>query len=192
MATKKSSKAKATGKKEATSKFTAADVSRLVKVSKDAAEKHKRSLKQGEHFEALDEEGLRKKLQRINSPVINSQGWNTSVAPGGTVNVSVGFMNPDPVAQNDLFVYLFVGPANAVTDNGLLLLNVDTRFARLTQPAPSGANLAPGASSSVNFSLRVPTNMEPGAYMCNLVLLKRIPFTQGNIFDRSMIVFRVT
>jgi hypothetical protein len=192
MATKKQAKAKVTNKKEATAKFTEADVGRLVKVSKDAADKHKKSLKQGEHFEALDEAGLRKKLKRINSPVINSMGWNLNAPPGGTINISVGFFNPDPVAQNELFVYLFVGPGTAITDNALFLLNVDTRFARLTQPAPFGVNLAPGASSSVNFALRVPTNMEQGTYMCNTVLLKHRSFDPGTIFDRGTIVFRVT
>lgn len=178
-------------KPKAGSKMTEAEIAKNVKLMHEAAEKHKKSLKKGDNFVALDEEEMRKKLGRVNSPVINSMGWG-NVAPGGTVNISVGIFNPDPVSQSSLYLHLWVGPGNPIADNALFLLNVDARFPRLGQPPAFGATLPPGGSHNFTFPFKVPSTIEPSTYFCNFVLLRLSGFDVGTIFDRSGLALTVT
>jgi hypothetical protein len=180
-------------KKQAKGKMTEAEINKHIKKVKEESEKHRKTIKKGDNFVALDDEELRKKLQRVNSPFINSMGWGGGgVPPGGTINISIGFFNPDPVAQNGLYVHLFVGSGAPVSDNALYLLNVNDRFPRLTEPTFFGTNLAPGTGTTLNYSLKVPSNMEPSNYMCNAALLQLRSFDIGTVIDRSLLVFRVT
>jgi hypothetical protein len=181
----------ATTKSTPKSKMTDAEIDKNIKKMKEAAQNHQKSLKKGENFVALDEEELRKKLQRVNSPVINSMGWSP-VAPGGTVNISVGIFNPDPVSQSSLYLHLWVGSGNTVSDNALFLLNVDARFPRLAQPPAFGATLAPGGSQTFTFPFKVPSTIEPSTYLCNFVLLRLSSFDVGTVFDRSGLALTVT
>ena len=178
-------------KSKAKPKMTEADINKNIKKMREEAEKHRKTLKKGENFVALDEEELRKKLQRVNSPVINSMGWGQA-PPGGTVNISIGIFNPDPISQNSLYLHLFVGPGNSISDNALFLLNVDARFPRLAQPPAFGATLAPGASQSFIFPFKIPSTIEPSTYFCNFVLLQLNHFDVGTIFDRSSLALTVT
>jgi hypothetical protein len=178
-------------KPKAKSKMTEAEITKNVRLMQEAAEKHKKSLKKADNFVALDEEEMRKKLQRVNSPVINSMGWS-NVPPGGTVDISVGIFNPDPVSQGSLYVHLWVGPGNPIADNALFLLNVDARFPRLAQPPAFGATLPPSGSQNFTFPFKVPSAIEPSTYFCNFVLLRLSGFDVGTIFDRSGLALTVT
>jgi hypothetical protein len=178
-------------KSRAKPKMTEAEIDRNIKKMQEEAEKHRKTLKKGENFVALDEEELRKKLQRANSPVINFMGWS-NVPVGGTVNISIGIFNPDPVSQGSLHVHLWVGSGNPVSDNALFLLNVDGRFPRLAQPPAFGTTLAPGGAQTFTFPFKVPSTIEPSTYLCNFVLLRLSSFDVGTIFDRSGLALTVT
>jgi hypothetical protein len=94
-------------------------------------------------------EEIEKKLKRVNSPMIVSQGWS-GTTPGGTFNYSLGIFNPDPTQASNLFAHVWVGSGNIDPTVGTFLLNVDTRFPRLTEPPVFGLTLAPGASATLN------------------------------------------
>jgi len=112
-----------------------------------------------EHFTSITPEEIEKKFERVNSPMIISQGWN-STTPGGTVNYSLGIYNPDPTTAIWLFADVFVGSGNVDPVTGTFLLNVDPRFPRLVEPAFAGLTLASGASTVLSYSLKVPATVE--------------------------------
>ena len=76
--------------------------------------------------------------------------------PGGTFNYSLGIFNPDPTQTSNLFAHVWVGSGNIDPTVGPFLSNVDAPFPRLTQPV-FGLTLAPGASATLNFTIKVPS-----------------------------------
>ena len=145
-----------------------------------------------ENFTAITPEQIEKKFKRINSPMIVSQGWSGTTTPGGTVNYSVYIYNPDPAAANYLFVHVWVGTANVDPITGSFLLNVDNRFSRLTQTAPTGFSMAPGASTMLSFSLAVPSSIQKTGYIGNSCLMQFNWHDTGNYLDRGVFVFAVS
>jgi hypothetical protein len=119
-------------------------------------------------------------------------GWNSSTPSPGTINLSVGVFNPDPVASGLLYVHLFIGPANFAADVGQALALVDARFPRLTEPEFFGLSLNPSDSATLNFSIAVPPNIEPSNYLGNCFLLNAGYFGVGQTLDRALFVFEVT
>src|SRR5262245_22786764 len=155
-----------------------------------AVEKHTKENKE-EFFESITPEQIEKKLRRVNSPMIVSQSFG-SATPGGTINYSVGIFNPDPVTRVFLFVHVFVGSGNVDSNVGTFLLNVDTRFPRLTGPSSSvGQSLASGASATLNFSIAVPATIERSLYLGNSCLMQINIFDVGTYLDRSCFRFSV-
>lgn len=76
---------------------------------------------------------------------------------------------------------------------GEFLLNVDARFPRLTQPDFAGLSLAPGASSTLTFSINIPANVEhPTNYIGNTALVQFNWHDVGTYLDRSVFVIKVT
>ena len=59
------------------------------------------------------------------------------------------------------------GSGNVDPVTGTFLSNVDERFPRLTQPAFDGLSLAPGASATLSFSIKVPASAEKTNYLAN-------------------------
>ena len=174
-------------------KFSPEGVKRHKKNVRDEIEKQRKANKH-EHFHGISDEELEKKLSSIESPFINWTSFG-SAPPGGTVSMSAGVYNPDPVTQSFLFLHGFSGSGNAVpaTDIGSYLLNVDTRFNRLTQPPWIGLSLAPSTSSSaLNFALKIPATIDKGPYIWNFALLQLAIFGVGKVFDRASFVFNVT
>ena len=162
-----------------------------IKKTLDEIEKEKKKVKKGDNFTAPTEEQLRKKLERTDSPFIYFQSWGPA-APGGTINYSVGITNPDPVQAIWIFAHVFVGSGNVVSSTGEFLLNVDTRFPRLTQPDFAGLNLAPGASSTLTFSINIPANVEhPTNYIGNTALFQFNWHDVGTYLDRSVFVMKI-
>ena len=119
------------------------------------------------------------------------QGWN-SAAPHGTINYSVGIHNPDPDQKFWLFCPVFVGLAKIVTDVSDAASAVDSRYARLTMPDFDGLSINSGATSSLNFSLPIPTNVERTNYLGNCFLFMSTWHDLGEYLDRSLFVFKVT
>lgn len=82
--------------KSGSKKLTAVEIKGQVERIQKVIEKTKRENK-GEHFTGLTAEEIERKLQRVKSPMIVSQGWG-STTPGGTVNYSLGVYNPGHLA----------------------------------------------------------------------------------------------
>lgn len=171
-------------------KLTAAQIKAQIDRIRKAVEKQKREYK-GEHFTSVTPEEIEKKLKRVNSPIIVSQGWN-STTPGGTVNYNLGVFNPDPTRAIWLFAHVWVGSGNVDPVTGTFLLNVDTRFPRLTQPAFDGLTLAAGASATLTYALRVPSTVERTNYIGNSCLMQFNWHDVGTYLDRGVFVFAVS
>jgi hypothetical protein len=116
------------------------------------------------------------RLQSANTPMFFFLGWNSSTPSPGTINLSVGVFNPDPVAA----------------DVGQALALVDARFPRLTEPEFFGLSLNPSDSATLNFSIAIPPNIEPSNYLGNCFLLNAGYFGVGQTLDRALFVFEVT
>ncbi|HST10154.1 MAG TPA: hypothetical protein VLL05_07240 [Terriglobales bacterium] len=171
-------------------KFSTTQIRKLTSQIEEAVRKLKRENK-GEHFTAVTAEEVQKKLRRLNSPMIISQGWS-STTPGGSFNYSLGIFNPDPIQVGSLFAHVFVGSGNVDPVSGTFLLNVDDRFARLTEPPFFGLSLAPGASATLNFTLTVPPTAPRTQYLGNSCLMQFNWHDIGTYLDRSVFVFGVS
>ena len=170
-------------------KWSAEEVKTHVKRVQEAVEKHRRENK-GEHFTALTPEEVEKKLRRVNSPMITSQGWG-STTPGGTVNYSLGIYNPDPTQAIWTFAHVWVGSGNIDPVVGTFLLNVDERFPRLTMPDFAGLNIPAGGSTVLNFALAVPATVQKTNYIGNSCLMQFNWHDVGTYYDRGVFVFKV-
>lgn len=171
-------------------RWTAAQIKKQVTKIQAVVEKHRRESK-GEHFTAVTAEEIERKLNRVNSPMIVSQSWG-STTPGGTVNYNLGIYNPDPTTAIWMFAHVWVGSGNVDPTTGTFLSNVDSRFPRLTQPAFAGLTLAPGASTTLSFALKVPSTAEKTNYLGNSCLMQFNWHDIGKYLDRSVFVFAVT
>lgn len=171
-------------------KFTTAQIKGHIKSIQEAIEKHKRENK-GDHFTAVTPEEIEKKLKRVNSPMIVSQGWSNTT-PGGTFIYSLGVFNPDPTQASSLFAHVWVGSGNVDPTVGTFLLNVDTRFPRLTEPAFVGLTLAAGASATLQFTIKAPSTVEKTNYIGNSCLMQFNWHDIGKYLDRGVFVFAVS
>jgi hypothetical protein len=147
---------------------------------------------QGRNFVAPDSDQLLTKLQRANTPSFTFFSWSGSTGSPGTINVSVGVINPDPVAFSSLYVHLFTGPANVAPNVGQALALADARFPRLTLPEFIGLTLDPGDTATLDFDVAVPANIEPSNYLGNCFLFQADYFDVGSTLDRGLFVFQVT
>ena len=176
------------------SKWTSAQIKKHVQNIQQVIEQQKRLVKHGESFTAVTPEDIERKLKRTNSPMIISQtgSWTGPTPLGGTLSYSVGLYNPDPTTANNLFAHVWVGPGNVEPTVGTFLLNVDTRFPRLTQPAFAGLMLTAGASAVLSFALRVPSTVENSNYLGNCCLMRFNWHDVGTYLDRGVFVFTVS
>jgi hypothetical protein len=149
------------------------------------------ALEQGRNFSALTGAQVFDQLLSARSPFIFSLGWNTTSSPG-TINLQVGIMNPDPVTQNFLEVYVFVGPAALVSDVGQALAVADTRFQNLTEPPAFGLTLNPSTTADLNFAVKVPNGIEPSNYIGNAFLFSDPLFGITDVISRADFIFQVT
>ncbi len=171
-------------------RFTAAQIQTHVQAIQKAVEKHRRAGK-SEHFTAVTPEEIERKLKRVNSPIIVSQGWG-GTTPGGAFNYSLGIYNPDPTQAIWLFAHVWVGSGNVDPVVGTFLSNVDARFPRLTEPKFAGLTLAPGASATLTFSITVPATVERTNYLGNSCLMRFNWHDVGTYLDRGVFVFTVS
>lgn len=125
-------------------------------------------------------------------PMIMWQGWSGGTAPGGSIQYSFGILNPSATDEVCLFAHAFVGPANFVSDPGAAVQAVDPRFPRLSEPAFPGLMLAAGATASLSFDLRVPSEIEPSNYLGNTLLFRADWHDVGVYLDRGFWPFAVS
>ncbi len=172
-------------------KFTTTQINEHIRAIQKVIEKHKRENKGG-HFTAVTPEEIEKKLKRINSPMIISQGWFGTTPAGGTFNYNLGIYNPDATQAIWLFAHVWVGSGNVDGTVGTFLSNVDTRFPRLTEPAFDGLKLNAGASATLNFTIKVPSTIEKTNYLGNSCLMQFNWHDVGTYLDRGVFVFAVS
>lgn len=177
-------------------KRSPAEIKRLIDAITTEIAKHKEQhQKKGDTFTSVTQEQLENKLRRAQSPMIIWQGWSNTAPPGGTINYTVGIMNPDPVSWSNLAVEVTVGDRNPITDNDLFLSDRDARFAALAQTPPFGVTLGPSgsptASTSFNFNLTIPNGVEKTGYFGNAVLQQLNFHDVGKYLDRGVFFFGV-
>lgn len=141
-------------------------------------------------FTSPDEDQLIEKLRRAQSPMIVAQSWSGQAAAGGAISYNVWIYNPDPVHRSSLYAHVFVGPANFVAGTGAALATVDERFPRLTEPQFFGFSLAPGAQTTLSFSLKVPA-VPASNYLGNTFLFQADYHDIGTYLDRGCFPFKV-
>jgi hypothetical protein len=146
--------------------------------------------KKGMSFTMVDEELLRRKLARARSPMIVSQGWGATT-PGGTLTYNVGIHNPDPAGWVWLFGHVFVGPANMIPSIGEALGAADSRFPHLTQPKFPGLSIATNETTTLTYSIPIPTGIQPTCYQGNVFLYQADWHDVGDYLDRGTFVFAV-
>lgn len=157
----------------------------------------------GETFAALSLDEAKARLSGTADPFFGGFGWSLSAPPGGVIigRVSVNFPQPDAIpAESNIYVHVWVGSGNVDPDVGRFLLNVDPRFPRLAEPKVPG--LQPGFSqvpeipvfgnrSLLAFRLQVRFTVEPSVYLGNMCLMRRSPFSVGEVLGRAAFAFRV-
>ena len=171
-------------------KFTPAEVKKHTARILELTEQLKKN-KKDEHITTITAEEIDEKLKRVNSPMIVGQGWGGAPL-GGTVNYNVTIYNPDPTTAIWTFVHVWVGSGNVDPVTGTFLLNVDTRFPRLTQPDPTGMSIPPGASVTQSFQIKIPATVEKTNYIGNSCLMQFNWHDIGKYLDRGVFVFKIT
>ena len=145
----------------------------------------------GERFEALTKEQLVSKLmsETSKSPFFNAQSWG-STSPGGSTTYTAFVQNPDSFGYSGLwlFGYLFFGPANFIGASDVALTVFDDRFPRFYQPCGVAAN----SSTSMTFTVNVPSGIQTGIYIGNCFLVQRDSFDVGDYFDRAAFALTVS
>lgn len=171
---------------------SAADVAKAWKtVEAEIARERKYREKKGEVFSGLTKEEFEKKMKRANSPFISSQSWNTTAPLGGTMPYTVGVFNPDPVTWAALAISVSIGNRNAIVSNDEFMTTFDARFPTYAKPAPAGFSLAPLASMSQSFAIKIPAGIEKTGYFANACLLQLSLHDVGRYLDRGVVVFEV-
>jgi hypothetical protein len=186
----KTKKLKKMENKDKKIKWTDAQIKEHVKNIQKLIETQKKQNK-SENFIALTPEEITLKFQRVNSPLVYYQSWN-STTPGGTVNYNIGMYNPDPTNVIWMFAHVWIGSGNIDPVIGTYLLNVDTRFPRLTEPQFAGLSIAPSANATLSFAIKVPATVERTNYLGNYCLFQFGWFGVGTHYERGGFVFKVS
>lgn len=173
------------------SKFTPAEVKKHTARILELTEELKKNKKKDESITTITAEEIAAKFKRVNSPMIVGQGWSSAAAPGGTINYSVTIYNPDPTTAIWTFAHVWVGSGNVDPVTGTFLLNVDTRFPRLTQPDFAGMSIPSGGSVTQSFKIKIPAAVEKTNYLGNTCLMQFNWHDIGKYLDRSVFVFKV-
>jgi len=172
------------------SKFTPAEVKKHTARILELTEELKKKTKPGENVTTITAEEIDAKLKRVNSPMIVGQSWGQA-PPGGIISYNVTIYNPDPTTAIWTFAHVFVGSGNVDPVVGTFLLNVDTRFPRLTQPDFFGMSIPSGGSITQNFQIKVPAGVEKTNYLGNTALFQFNWHDVGKYLDRAIFVFKV-
>jgi hypothetical protein len=174
-------------------KLTPAKIKEQIKKIQEEIEKAKTRYP-GRSFTEVTPEEVRRKLKRAKSPIITYQFWTSSAPQGGTIDFVVGIHNPDPTEARRLFAHVWVGSGAPDPVTSTFLLNVDTRFPRLTQPDFPGAKIPSSSTLELNFALDVPSGqvVQESNYFGHTYLMKAQWFDPSDFLDRGLWVFTVT
>jgi hypothetical protein len=187
--TKERNKIMAVKSKE--TKWTPAEIKEQIKYIEKATEKRRKESK-GENFTAISRDEIEKKLTATSLPYITNESWTTTTPPGGTCTYTVEIYNPPNTSAASIYLHVFVGSGNIDPTVGTFLLNVDTRFPRLTQPAFPGLTIASGTHAVLIFPIKVPTTVEKTAYLGNCCLMQLSDWMDiGKYLDRAVFPFAV-
>jgi hypothetical protein len=85
-----------------------------------------------------------------------------------------------------------VGPAVLPTDVGEALAVRDLRFPTLTMPDYPGINLQPNILYTLNVSLKIPKDIDPGNYMVNAFLFMNMFWGAALYMDRFHFPIKVS
>ena len=174
-------------------KLTAAQIKVQTKKILEAIEQGKRRVEgqKNVNFAALKPKDIERKLKRVKSPMLIFESWTDQAQPGGTIDYNVTFWNPDPDPWFGLNAQVWVGSGNVDPVVGTFLLNVDTRFPRLTEPGWAGVSLNPSSQQQISFVLQVPPGVEKTNYIGNTCLMQVSSFEAGVYLDRCAWIFTV-
>ena len=174
-------------------KFTRAQVKNHIKNIQETMDKQKREHEQkGRRFVYITPEEIEKKLRRVNSPFFIGQSFGPPPSPGGSFNYGLYIYNPDAKPAYNLYGLIWVGSGNVDPAVGTFLLNVDTRFPRLTQPQGiDGLQLDPSTTGSLEFTVQVPTTVERTTYFLQSCLMQVNWWDVGKYVDRAMFPLEV-
>jgi hypothetical protein len=179
-------------KKKAKTRRSPADIKKAWQKLEAELTTHKREReREGETFTSITREEFEAKMKRVNSPMIVSQGWNNAAPPGGTINYSIGILNPDPIQWSNLAVSVSIGNRNPIASNDEFLTAFDARFPTYAKPATVGFSLAPGASTTQTFQVKIPAGIEKTGYFGNSALLQISFHDVGKYLDRGCFFFDV-
>jgi hypothetical protein len=179
-------------KRTAKSRRSPADVKKAwQKLEPELVKQRREREREGETFTSITREEFEAKLKRVNSPIIVSQSWNNTAPPGGTINYTIGVLNPDPISWGALAVAVSIGNRNPIVSNDQFLTAFDARFPTYAKPATVGFSLAAGAFVAHSFQVRIPAGVERTGYFGNGVL-QRISFHDVGLYlDRACFFFEV-
>src|SRR5262245_20380451 len=155
-------------------KFTAAKIKEQIKKIQQATEKAKSRHRDQKNlkFIELTPEDIERKLKRTKSPLIFYGLVPQPAPPGATIHPELGIWNPDPIQAWGLHLHVWVGSGFVDPVVGTFLLNVDTRFPRLTQPPFPGLQIDPLLDVILKFDLKVPTGVERTTYLLSSCLMQ--------------------
>jgi hypothetical protein len=154
-----------------------------------AVEKHKRKYETDQYTSFRPDE-IERMLSLSNNPWIIGYGFNTST-PGGTLPLSVGIYNPGALNGTNLYIHVWIGSGIVDPTGDTFLLNVDTRFPRLTEPGFPGLIVNSLSTADINLTLDIPATIEKTKYLLNICLMK-ISWRERIIFDRGIQVIEVS
>jgi hypothetical protein len=168
------------------------EVAKLWKAAEAEIEKHRKAHSgKGNAFTSVSKEEFEKKLGRVESPIITSQGWSNSVPAGGNLTYSVGVFNPDAFSWGNLSVSVSFGNRNAILNNDQFMTTFDARFPTAAKPQPFGFSIGPGASVSHSFTIKIPATIDKQGYFGNTALIQLSFHDIGKYFDRAVFFFDV-
>lgn len=183
--------------------LTTAQMEERTEAILDAQKQRQEAAGNEENFAPVGREDIEKALTQENVAMLGGFGWSMSAPPGGIITVRIGVDFADPATvppESKIYVHIWIGSGNIDPDLGTFLMNVDSRFPRLTQPKVPG--LQPGLSqvpeipvrpdsSLLDFKLQVPLQVEQTNYLGNICLMQRAGFDVGTYLGRACFEFRV-
>jgi hypothetical protein len=88
-------------------------------------------------------------------------------------------------------VSVTIGNRNPIVNNDEFLTSFDARFPTYAKPATLGFSLAPGASATQSFQVKIPAGVEKTGYFGNSTLLQIVFHDVGKYLDRACFFFDV-
>jgi hypothetical protein len=88
-------------------------------------------------------------------------------------------------------VFVSIGNRNPIVSNDEFLTSFDPRFPTYAKPPTLGFSLAPGATATQSFQVKIPAGVEKTGYFGNSVLLQIQFFDVGKYLERGCFFFDV-